>query len=430
MRYALIVLLAAIPITVQARDLALQDALRLAEAHSFALKRAEAVRETARSGLRAARSDRLPVLSATAQGSYVSFVPEVEFGPLPAQELGTHDNYQADLRLSLPLYTGGRIAGGVGAAGATVDLYDALAAADHDRLAYMTRAEYLTLLRTDRMLGIAHASLTRAQTVSRDAHSLYDAGAADSVALLEAELALTRVTFAISQAENARRASELRLLTYLGLDPAETLTLTDSLSQPSEQSWESAVDSAKPEIAAANATLGIRRWRWRASKSDFLPALSAMGGYSYGKPNLDRFNNTWNDYFTVGATLTWSFNLGGKSVYNRQAAFHDLEAARLDREQTIENLSRDARLAVEQLKLSAARYTSAEAETRIARDNFRLASVQHRNGTLTSNRLITIEADLTTAEGSLAAALIDYHIALSAYYYAVGSDLLQKGDEL
>jgi outer membrane protein TolC len=163
------------------------------------------------------------------------------------------------------------------------------------------------------------------------------------------------------------------------------------------------------------------------SGADYFPTLSAFGGYSYGKPNLDRFNNTWNDYFTVGANLTWSFNFGNRTARKSRAARFAFDAATQDRKQIEETLTRDAALYYEQLKYAHSRYQSAVTETRIARSNYSLAEAQFRDGIMAANRLLEIAADLNSAEATLASSLADFHIALSAYYYAIGSANLRRG---
>jgi outer membrane protein len=432
MRYLIALLGLLAPLAIEARDLTLGDALKLAEAHSFALKKSLAAGEAAQSAVQAARADRLPTFSASAMTSYISYIPTLNlqlpgFPPI-TRDIGIHDAYQTDLRLTLPLYTGGRIGNGIGLASANSDLYEALRAADRDQLDYATRLEYFTLYRSDRMLEVAGASLLRAQTINKDAQSLYAAGAADSVSLLDASLALTQATFAVRQAETVRRSSELRLITFLGIDPSDSLHIVDSLAAPNEQTWSVVVDTAKPELKAANASVNLTKWRFDLSKSDYLPTLSAFGGYSYGRPNLDRFNNSWNGYFTVGANLSWSFNLGGRTHYNRSVAQHNIDAASYDRDLTAENLGCEARLAVEQLKLALVKYRNALEQYRISSDNYRLSSAQHRDGTLSSNRLVTIESELTGVQASLSAAVVDYYMAQSAYYYAIGSGDLRKGE--
>ncbi|MCM2271974.1 MAG: TolC family protein [candidate division Zixibacteria bacterium] len=417
--------------SVPARELTLEQALELASRHSFSLQKARALTDAASADHRAARAERFPTLSAIGNGTYISDVSTLNI-PLPTgqsleREVGTHENYQADLRLNLPLFTGGRISGGIALARASQELHAALESADQDKIAYLTRLEYFGLYRTTELRKVAEASLHRADVISRNVHSLYEAGAADSVALLDAQLALIRAQLAVEQATTNRRISELRMLTMLGLPYAESLSIDAVISSPTQVSPDALVAPDKPELLAAEASTQVAAAKYRVSKAEYFPTIAAFGGYSYGKPNLDRFGNSWNDYFTAGATLTWSFNVGGRTANRSRAAAHSLEASRSERDQVLETLTREANLAAEQLKLAYTRYQTSLREFQISEDHFRLAQGQHSDGVLSSNRLLEIEADLTASEASLAASLMDYYIAQSGYFYTTGSENLKKG---
>ncbi len=416
----------------QARTLSISEAVRLARQHSLNVKKTAAADSAARSALDAARAERLPTLTATATAGYVSFVPtlniEIAPGRTMKRDVGTHESYQADLRLAFPLYTGGRLSANISLADANRSYADALSNLSRAQVDYLARQEYYTLIRADQMIEVAKASLHRAETLESEIASLYQAGAADSVALLEIGLVLSKARFALRQAEVNRRSSELRLLTVVGLEPAEHLAPTDTLPVPAEFPWSAAVSATKPELLASTALVAANEGRYRLARADYLPTLSAVTGYSYGKPNLDRFNDAWNGYATVGASLNWSFNLGGKTASNRRLARHNLNSAQYDRDQIAENLGRDAQLAVEQLKLAHERYTNALEQYEIAQANYRLATKQHSDGVLSSNRLITIEADLTSAQAATLAALVDFHLARNTYEYAIGSNWIAKGN--
>lgn len=414
-----------------ARELTLEQALEQASRHSFSLQKAQALADAASADHRAARAERFPTLSAIGNGNYISDVSTLNIqlptGQSLEREVGTHENYQADFRLNLPLFTGGKISGGIALARASQELYAALQSADQDKIAYLTRVEYFGLYRTTELRRVAEASLQRAEVISRNVHSLYEAGAADSVALLDAQLALTRAQLAVDQATANRRLSELRMLTLLGLPYTESLSLNAVISTPTQQSPDAIIALDKPEIRAAEASTQMAAAKYRVSKADYFPTIAAFGGYSYGKPNLDRFGNSWNDYFTAGATLTWSFNLGGRTANRSRAAARSLDASRFERDQVLETLTREANLAAEQLKLAYTRYQTSLREFQISSDHFRLAQGQHSDGVLSSNRLLEIEADLTASEASLAASLMDYFIAQSGYLYTTGSENLKKG---
>lgn len=415
-----------------ARDLSLDDALSLARQHSFQLKAAQAQAMAAEASLKAAGAERLPTLSATAYATYLSYVPTLNIDISPGvhmeREVGVHDNYQTDLRLSVPLYTGGKVGGGVDLARATSEYYSALEKADSEQVDFMARIQYLSLASADRNLDAAQATLKRAEVTASDIESMFKAGAADSVDVLEVQLARSNAAFAVKKAESDRRASEIKLAVLLGLPASETFTSITTFAEPESGQLSTVVSQDKPQLLAAEAGIMQGRSTLKLAKADYFPTLSAFGGYSYGKPNLDRFNNTWNDYWTVGANLTWSFNIGGRTVKKAAYSRHALEASLHRRDNVQEQLSREAELAVEQVKLAYERYSSAKEQYRIADNNYRLAKQQLLHGSLSTNRLLEIEAGLSAAQATLAGAGVNYQIALSTYYYATGSNKLSEGN--
>jgi outer membrane protein TolC len=374
----------------------------------------------------------MPTLSLDALASYKNKVAQLEIA-IPGvftmtRDFGFKETYQTDLRLSLPLFTGGRISGSVDLARATRDYYEALLNAGEDEIMLATRVEYLTLYRASRLVDAAQAGLKRATVISKDVQSLFDAGAADSVNILDANLSLANAELRLKQAESIRRQSEIRLSVLLGLQPTEQLDLTDNPSAPSDADWSFVgVSETKPELMAAASTVEMSRSMYSLNRADYFPTLSAFAGYSWGKPNLDFFHDEFNDYFTVGARLNWSFNIGGKSPRKVSMSKHQLEAARNQYDQTREQLDQQARITLESLKLALEEYRTSQRNYRIASDNFRLATAQHRQGVLAANRLIEIEASLSEAEAALASAQVSFYIVQSQYYYATGSDKLEEG---
>jgi outer membrane protein len=417
-------------LTAQAREVSLQQALELAVQHSHHLRKVEAEREASESALGSAKAARLPSLSVQAFAFYNNEVPsfdiDLPLGQTISREVGSKENYQTDLRLSVPIYTGGKISGGVSAARATVDLYEALKDANLDQLLYQTRLEYLSLYRADQLLDATRASQKRAAIIREDVHSLFLAGAADSVDLLETDLAWAQADFKVKEAASLRRSVEIKLFTLLDLPVQDSLVITDILPAPNTTEIEDTLVS-RAELRAVEAAVALSRAQVRLAQSAYFPTISAYGGYSYGKPNLDRFNNIWNDYFTVGTQLSWSFNVGRKERFETQKAKYTYHATQRERDEVVERLDREKQLALENLRLAYQKFETAQHTYEIASDNYRLAAQKHQRGIMSSNRLLQAEASLSESEAALAAALVDYYIAQSAYYFAIGSEKLRKG---
>ncbi|NOY88615.1 MAG: TolC family protein [FCB group bacterium] len=417
---------------VNAKELSLKKALSLAVKHSYQIKQAQATQAAYEQNLKTAISERLPTLTVTAWASYKNKVPSLDIN-LPggfsfSKDFGLKENYQTDLRLNLPLFTGGKITGGINLSRATYDYYQSLANASVKEIDWLTRIAYLNLYKSDKLIASAQAKLKRANIVKKDVQSMFAAGAADSVDILEADLAVTKGELLLQVMHNKRRQNEITLITLLGLKAEETITLTDSLFPIDEKKLQSdKLSSSKPELVAAKSAIQINQSLVNLNRSDFFPTLVAFGGYSYGKPNIDPFHNVFNDYFTLGASLNWSFNLGKKTFSKVSMAKFQLKTAQQNYNKIDEEYTRQANLTFEKLKLAFAQYQTALREYKITSANYRLARQKYLHGALSTNRLLEIETNLSEAEAALATTQVDFYMIQSQYYYVIGSKKLEEG---
>jgi outer membrane protein TolC len=275
---------------------------------------------------------------------------------------------------------------------------------------------------------VSQSTLNRANITEGDIRARFTAGTADSVDLNEVRLTVANAELAVRRSQAGRRTAELTMLVLVGMATADHINVMDSLAEPDTSAIEkSELMDNKPEILSAAAKIEQSRSLLRIARSEFFPSLSAFATYSYGKPNNDPFNSTWNNYFTVGGALSWSFNLGQKTLYNSRSAKYLVRAFINQRDDIKEQLQRQADIAWENLKLAFDKYQIAVESFQLASTNFRLGREQHRQGVLSSNRLLENESALSEIEAEMASAVVDYHMALMTYYYDIGSDKLMEG---
>jgi len=432
MKYLVVLLLLLSVAGASARQITLESALQMAEEHSHTLKATRANLNAADQAVTAARAERFPTLSFDARAGYIDEIPTLELSipglPPISRELGSNDSYQTDLRLTVPLFTGGRLSSAIKQAESGRDYRQALDLVEQDNLFLATRIEFLQLCQASKLRDAATASERRIQILREGVAARLDAGVADSVDLLEVRLAATQAMARSSQASTAVRSAEIKLLSRLGLPVHEQLDPIVTLSGPGPQQVSMTTPADRlPRLRAAAAMISQGQATLDSRRAAFYPTLGIYAGYSYGKPNTNLFADEFNDSYSVGAQLQWSLNLGGGSKAKRNSAVHMLEAARWQYDQLSETLDREARLAFEQWQLSLTHFATAHTERDIGRENFRLAQAQHENGSIASNRLLEIEKSLAEAEARLAAARVDFYIAQSIYFYAVGDDRLRKG---
>jgi outer membrane protein TolC len=415
-----------------ARELSLNEALRLAENHSWVLRQAVENADAAGASLEAARDNRWPNLNVTSSAMFKDEIPSFNIelprpiGTSLEREIGSRENYQIDVQANWPLFTGGKISGGIDLSAALHEAQQFLLEASRRQLWYQTREAYLRVIRADRLLEAAAASRKRTRLVMDDVEAMYEAGVADSVDLLEADLAVIEAEHGVDRAKSGLEIARIELAILLGLPVDEPLELTDRPPSPDKPSNRER-NRSRPEIAAAAAMARAKQHSAGVVRAGLWPDLAVFGGYSAGKPNQDFFNNEWNDYFSAGARLTWSFNLAGRVFARSDAAEAEHRAARYEEEQVAEQVSRQAEVAFVGWELAWQSYQAARRRFETTSANYRLAQDKHREGALSSNRLLEIEATLTAAESAHAAAEIDCRLAHTAWLFAVGSDQLKRG---
>lgn len=414
--------------------LTLESAIKRGIDHSFSVRVARSDSAAAHEKYREAQTDRYPTLSLTAKSFFLSDVPKSALPlppPLPQREfeLGSTENYQTDLTLSIPLYTGGRLSNRIGSEKAS-----ALAGAEELNLqrqiaAYQSRRHYLNLMALTRLESASLSSLHRLRQIERDIQNLHANGVADSLDLLEVALAVERGKKTVQDQAVARKNSALQLAFALGLqdsiqiEPSEQLpvpeTPTDNPQSP-EQIDRPELRKLNYLIHRSNAIIGLARSGW-------LPTVSGFGGYVAGKPNRDFFAKKWNDQFSVGLLMNWEINLGGKTGRTASAAKLSSLSTQIARSRLADDILLQSRTTRNNLESAFSTFLSVQAEYDIAGRRFALAKTQHKEGAMTANRLVELEADLATAERLYQAAIVQFYLAQSDYFYAIGSPALFGG---
>ncbi len=237
--------------TLAETELTLDAAQRLAQDHSLGIAGARYDSLSASDDYGAARAARYPSLSLNATSYYVDDIPVAKIG-FSSIELGVHDNYQADFKLVLPLYAGGRITSQIRAQQALSLSRGASLEARRLEIAYSTRRAYLGMMISEALTASTKASLERIQLIKMDVSNLYSQGMADSSNILEAELALQKADQAYSERQTSERNSGLLMGRLTGLD--DEITPIDSLPLPDINNYQNtrlnSSDISRPELRA------------------------------------------------------------------------------------------------------------------------------------------------------------------------------------
>lgn len=409
----------------------LTEAVDRALVHSYRIQAAQYDSATAQHDLRAASAERFPTLSLNATTYFLDEVQSVDL-PVPTvaeMEIGSKENYQVDVKLNVPLFTGGKITAGINTRQAALAAQIAGLTAQRATIAYQCRSACFNLMIADGLVKSAEASLNRIIIIKNDVRNLHASGLADSVDLLDSELAYQTVKYQLETQKTNRANAALSLARLLGLTDNPEIVLTEDIPRPQESTLAniSTADIQRHELAINDNRIRAAEYGMHLSSAAYFPTLAAFGGYSAGKPNRDMFGNDWNDYFLAGLNLNWSFNLGNKTGKSISAARQKVFSERMAKKELEESLLLQAQTALENVRHAYQAFIISEKEFAISREKYRLGLEKQRAGKMTVNRLLELEQELTATEQMHRVSMINYYLSENTLLYAVGSSRLFGG---
>ncbi len=412
--------------------LSLSKAIELTQNHSVRIKAARHDSAAAANDYKAARARRFPSLAVSASTVYINKILEVTALPTPV-EIGSKENYQADFRIFFPIFTGGKISRQISAKNNMLLSKSFQYEAEKMASAYDCRKAYLGLLGAEALVNSANASLDRIEIINDNVASLFNNGLADSIDILDAKLAHQQARRLLIGREAIRGKASASLAILLGTNNLVSYKINDDVPDPvgrfpiSSQPLLEGEASTRPEIQnlehitmAAGQVVALKR-------AEYFPDISAFAGYSTGKPHRDFFEKSWNDYFSFGLSLNWQFNFGGRTMHEISSARQTFNSSQMAEKELRELLTLQTKIALEDLKAAYYTYETVKSEYEIASSKYRLGQELQMSGGMTTNRLIELEAELTSAEQMYRASIINYYLADTEFLYAMGSSKIYGG---
>ncbi|MBI2467962.1 MAG: TolC family protein [Candidatus Rokubacteria bacterium] len=283
------------------------------------------------------------------------------------------------------------------------------------------RQSYLVLLQARRLVGVAEASLQRAELNLRSARGFFEVGTKPKSDVTRAEVDVANARVSVIRARNAVRLAETSLANALGLDTTPELELQDILAfTPALFEPQALLQEAfrnRPELAQARARLEAARAQLAGARAAFGPELSASAAYGGSSAEFP-LEERW----AVGLQLSWNLFQGGFTI-NR---LRETEALVETAQANAETLELQVRTEVEQSHINvveaAERITATEKAVESARENLRLAQGRYDAGVGTILDLTDAQLSLSAAEADQVRALTDHQVGLAVLERAIGRE--------
>lgn len=421
-------------IVAQPVSLNLEKCIEQALKNNFELKMQQQQVKYTQAKENEARSHRLPHLDF--ETSYLRFSEVMKadisenFTGLPFQippttlRFGDEDNYSLKLSLLQPIYTGGKISNSIKAGKEAVSAELSHTNRVKNDLIYQVKETYYNLLTAQQKKRIAELSHKVIQAHRDDLENMHLQGLVPKNEVLKADIKLAEVDLMVLKANNGIDLLRTSLLNLMGMDLNTAIALDDALSfEPLIITQEDALQTAfekRPELRALDFSISSLKHVQRAAQGDYWPMISLIGNYEYGKPGLNKLQNEWMDYWTVGVVAKWKLWDWGETrakVAQSRASLDKLtqnkysiqNAIRLD----IDRALIKKKEALESVDVYQKIKTQAE-------ENYRLVKDRFHQGLETNSEFLDAETQLTKSRIEELTAIAEYQIAVANLERAMG----------
>ena len=405
----------------------LEQAWQVALGADRALQAARSEVSAADEDLAAAKSRRLPAVTAGVGINRFNEAPAFDFSaagvPATLPLFGDESMEMANANVTLPLYTGGSVRHGIDAADAMRAAQVSKSDATEQQVKLAVARHYIDVLRAQRALDVAISSVRGLSAHMKDVEDMFEAGAVARNDYLSAAVSLADAEQRRLQGANAldlaRAAYNRALGRELGapVDLDESLPGLDSrLETDSLADLSAAARSNRRELDGLGAAADAFRAEARAVRGRTLPQLALTGGY-YSLEN-DFLNR--DDFWMVGVGVQWNLFDGGQARRKAGALQHRataLSQQRADLESMIELEVRQAWL---RLNETRERRRLAERAVEQAEENLRVVRDRYRNGEGTNTEVLDAETLRSLSRSNYDNADFDASLALYELARGVG----------
>jgi outer membrane protein TolC len=263
---------------------------------------------------------------------------------------------------------------------------------------------FFDVLLSQRQLDIIEEDIARLQRNLKDANARYQAGVSDKIDSRQATIGLNNSLATRKQLQEAVNSRLAYLKQQMGYLPQRPLTLQYDSARLQR---ELAIDTNQTlnvnnriEYSLLQTQKNLQEINVSYYKYGFLPSLQAVGSYNLLYFN-DRLSRLYRDGFPnslVGLSLTLPIFQGGRRLQNLSKARLQVSRVDLDLENTRNSINTEYTQALASYKSNFSNYRFLGENVSLARDVYKIVSLQYREGIKTYLDLIVAQTDLRTAE--------------------------------
>jgi outer membrane protein TolC len=267
----------------------------------------------------------------------------------------------------------------------------------------VSKAFYDVLL-SQKQLDILNEDIVRLQRSLKDAYSRYQAGVVDKTDYKQAMISLNNSIATRKQTAEAINSKEAYLKQIMGLNAGTNLSLSyDSTRYESEAyidtnqslNYNNRIEYQLLQTQKNLLNLNVRYYKW-----SFLPSVSAVGAYDliYLNTHFSNLFNNSSPSLYAGLTLSIPIFEGTKRLQNLSKARLETDRTDLDITNSQNSINTEYVEALADYKSNYTSWILLKQNVDLAKDVYKVVSLQYREGIKTYLDVIVAQSDLRTAE--------------------------------
>jgi outer membrane protein TolC len=367
----------------------------------------------AASQLEAAQSTRLPSVSLEAGYTALDNTPTSKadlLGQSLQMPVAQRESVVYKAMATLPLYTGGRIEGGIDAAAASLEAARLGEAGDVQNLKLRVADAYVNVLRAGRMLKVAESHVESLTAHTRDVENLHEQGMVARSDLLSVRVALADARQKALQAANALDLARAAYNRLLGRPLEQAVSLDELAPEAGQPSLASLTDRAlvqRSELAALARQTEALRYQAVAVRGENRPQVALSGGYGYQENRYQVHEGQW--MVTLG--VRWNVFDGGVVSHRADAVERQAAALTEQRDDLASAIALQVRQAWLDVEETRKRIEVTQSAIAQAEENLRVVRDRYANGLSTNTEVLDAETLRANSEANHAAARYDAALA-------------------
>ncbi len=263
---------------------------------------------------------------------------------------------------------------------------------------------FFNVLLSQKQLAISNEDIVRLKRSLKDAYSQYQAGTSDKTAYKQATIALNNAIATQKQTQEAIKSNLAALKQAMGVPPAGTLSLAYDSTRYEQEAF---IDTNQTlhitnriEYRLLQSQKSLQGLNVNYYKYGFLPSLSAVSDYSliYFGNSFPGFYKTNYPNFYAGLTLSVPIFQGNKRLHNLSKARLQVERIDLDIINEQNTINTEYVQALASYKSNYTDWKLLQQNVDLAKDVYKVVSLQYREGIKTYLDVINAESDLRTSE--------------------------------